>query len=272
MNWSHRRWWALGALLLGVLVIGLDTTILNVALPTLATGIHATTSELQWIVDAYVLVFAGLILPMGVLGDRWGRKRVAMIGLTAFAAASVAAATTTDPTTLIAARVFMGFGAAILSPVSVAIIPVLFSPKERGQAIAVTMMTMGVGMPLGPIIGGYLLRHFWWGSVFLINVPVVLVALVAIAVLLPESRDPEPERPDVPGGLLSTTGLVSFVYGVIAAPEHGWTSGVVVASLLGGTALIAAFVWWEQHVPSPMIDLGLFTRPRFLWGRSPERS
>src|SRR6266508_1692629 len=228
---GSRRWWALAALGLTVLTIGFDATILNVALPTLATALHASTGALQWMVDAYVLVFAGLLLPMGALGDRFGRKRLILVGLVLFGAASVLATYAGSTGPLIAARAIMGIGAAVLTPIAAAVLPVIFPPQERAKAISFFAIGMGVGVPLGPIIGGYLLKHFWWGSVFLVNVPVVVVALVAVMLLVPESKDPAPPRIDVVGLLL-----------------------------------IAAFVAWERRTAQPMIDLTLFARPRFLWG------
>jgi EmrB/QacA subfamily drug resistance transporter len=261
-----RRWSALGAMLLSVLTIGFDATILNVALPTLSTALHASTGQLQWIVDAYVLIFAGLLLPMGAIGDRYGRKRIMMFGLAAFGVASVVATYTGSAGTLIAARAVMGVGAAILTPIALAMIPVLFGPAERPRAVTVSMMAMGIGVPLGPIIGGYLLNHFWYGSIFLVNVPVVILGLAATAILVPESKDPTPRRADLVGSLLSTGGLVSFVYGVIEGPGRGWTDPVVLAGIGIGAALLAAFVAWEGHTREPMIDLSLFRRPRFLWG------
>jgi len=261
-----RRWWAFGALMLGMLTIAFDMTILNVALPTLATSVDATTSQLQWLIDAYVLVFASLMLPMGVLGDRYGRKRLIVAGLAMFAVSSVVAAATTSVGALIVVRAFMGLSAAILTPMVVAVIPVLFWPAERPKAIAYTMMAMGAGMPLGPIIGGYLLRHFWWGSIFLVNVPVAVVGLIAVVILLPESRDRAPQRPDLVGGALCVAGLVGFVYGVIEAPERGWGSRPVLTGLIVGLLLLAGFVGWERRTGTPMIDLRLFALPRFLWG------
>jgi EmrB/QacA subfamily drug resistance transporter len=263
---TNRRWWALGALVLSLLTIGFDATILNVALPNLATALDAGTSQLQWIIDAYVLVFAGLLLPAGALGDRYGRKLFLLAGLGLFGGASVLASYATSADTVIAARSVMGIGAAILTPITAAIIPTVFPPAERAKAIAFMAIGLGAGVPLGPIVGGYLLEHFWWGAVFLVNVPVVVVAMVAVAVLVPESKDRTPRRVDVVGGLLSTAGLVAFVYAVIAAPEHGWTSVRVVVGGLGGLALLGAFVAWERRVREPMIDLRLFGRPRFLWG------
>jgi EmrB/QacA subfamily drug resistance transporter len=261
-----RRWWALGALVLSLLTIGLDATILNVALPTLATELDAGTDGLQWMVDAYVLVFAGLLLPMGLLGDRYGRKRLLLAGLALFGAASIVATYAASTGQLIAARALMGAAAAVLTPISMAILPAIFPAAERAKAVAFAAIGMGLGVPLGPIVGGYLLGHFWWGSIFLVNIPVVVLALVAVATLVPESRDPAPGRIDILGALLSTTGLIALVYGVIEAPTRGWSSLTVVGSLAAGLALLAAFVAWESHTANPMIDLALFRRPGFLWG------
>jgi EmrB/QacA subfamily drug resistance transporter len=261
-----RRWWALGALVICLLTLGLDGTILNVALPTLATALGAGTSGLQWMVDAYVLVFAGLLLPLGAIGDRFGRKKVLIIGLLAFLAASVAAAYVTTTGQLVAARALMGFGSAIMTPVATAMIPVLFSPAERPRAIAAMAAAMGLGVPLGPIVGGYLLDHFWWGSIFLVNVPVAVLGLAAVALLVPETRDPAARPVDGVGAVLSTAGLITFVYGIIAAPRRGWGDAQVVTAVAAGVALLAAFVVWERRHRFPMIDLSLFARPRFLWG------
>ncbi len=263
---NTRRWWALAAIMLSMLTIGFDATILNVALPTLATALHAGTDGLQWMVNAYVLVFAGLLLPLGVLGDRFGRKRLMIVGLLLFGGASIVATYAGSVGALIGARAFMGVGAAILTPVGMALLPVLFPPEERAKAIAFAAIGMGAGVPLGPIIGGYLLGHFWWGSVFLVNVPVAVLGLIAIALFVPESRDPAPRRADVVGGVLSTAGLVSFVYGVIEVPKRGWGDALVLGSIALGVVLIAAFIAWERRTSDPMIDLGLFARPRFLWG------
>ncbi len=263
---NSRRGWALAALVLSVLTIGFDTTILNVALPTLGGAIHATNSQLQWIVDAYVLVFAGLLLPAGALGDRYGRKLLLMTGLALFGGASVLGAFVDSPGQLIAIRAAMGIGAAILTPITLAVLPVLFSPAERGKAVAIVTMGIGLGIPLGPLVGGYLLKHYWWGSIFLVNVPVAALALVAVALLIPESRDPAAGRVDLPGGVLSTAGLVVFVYGIIEAPDKGWGSGLVIAALAAGVVLLAAFAAWQLRARYPMIDLKLFRDARFLWG------
>ncbi|WP_067135416.1 MFS transporter [Microtetraspora malaysiensis] len=263
---SSARWWALGALVLSVLVLGLDATILNVALPTLATDLKATTGELQWIIDAYMVPFAALMLPAGALGDRFGRKRVLLTGLAAFGVASVVATFADGTGALIAARALMGAGAALIMPLSMSILPSVFGPEERGKAIAAWSAAMALGLPLGPVVGGYLLDHYWWGSIFLVNIPVVLVSLVAAAVLLPESRDPSGSRLDLPGALLSVTGLAALVYGVIQAPIDGWRDPGVLASLAAGVALLAAFVAVERRAAAPMMDLAFFRSRVFLWG------
>ncbi|MFC4532618.1 MFS transporter [Sphaerisporangium dianthi] len=263
---SSRRWWALGALVLSVLVIGLDLTVLNVALPTLATELGASTGDLQWIVVAYMVVFASLLLPAGALGDRFGRKRMLLAGLAAFGIASAVATYVGDAGWLIAMRALMGAGAAMIMPLSTSILPVIFPPHERARAIAAWTAGMALGLPLGPIVGGYLLDHFWWGSIFLINIPAVAVAVVAVAFLIPESKDPSASRVDLPGGLLSMAGLGALVYGVIQAPQDGWGDPVVLATVVGGLALLALFAIVEARMRAPMLDPGLFRQRVFLWG------
>ena len=217
-------------------------------------------------VDAYILVFAGLLLPAGAVGDRYGRKKVMMIGLALFGLASLAAAMTTSPAQLIAIRAVMGIGAAILTPITLAILPVIFPPEERTKAIAFATIGMGLGVPLGPLVGGYLLEHYWWGSIFLVNVPVVVLGLIAVGALVPESRDPDARPVDVPGALLSTVGLVALVYGIIEAPGRGWRDPLVGTAVAGGVLVLAVFVAWQRRARYPMIELDLFRRPRFLWG------
>jgi EmrB/QacA subfamily drug resistance transporter len=263
---DSRRWWALGALVICLLTLGLDGTILNVALPTLATDLGASTGGLQWIVDAYILVFAGLLLPIGALGDRIGRRRVLLVGLGVFLISSLAAAWTVSIGGLIAARAFMGLGSAIMTPMATAILPAIFPARERGRAISMMAAAMGLGVPLGPILGGWLLDHFWWGSVFLVNVPVAVIGILAALAFIPESRNATRRPADLLGGVLSTAGLVAVVYAVIEAPRRGWTDTVVLGGLGLGLVLLVAFVGWERRYPYPMIDLGLFRRPRFLWG------
>ncbi|MEW9529095.1 DHA2 family efflux MFS transporter permease subunit [Microbispora sp. NPDC049125] len=263
---STSRWGALGALVLSVLVIGLDATILNVALPTLATELHATTGDLQWILDAYMVPFAALMLPAGAFGDRYGRKRLLLIGLAAFGLASLVATFAGGTGALIAARALMGAGGAVIMPLSTSILPVIFPPAERGRAIAIWTAAMALGLPLGPLVGGYLLDHFWWGSIFLINIPVVVIALVAAIVFVPESRAASPSRLDVPGAVLSVTGLAALVYGFIQAPADGWGDPRVLAGLGAGAVLLVAFAGVEARTRRPMMDLGLFGNRVFLWG------
>ncbi|RKN50307.1 MFS transporter [Micromonospora endolithica] len=262
---NPRRWGALAALVLAALTLGFDITILNVALPTMAGDLSAGTSALQWIVNAYILVLAGLILTCGALGDRYGRKRLLIVGLALFAAASAAATWTTSVEVLIAARAVMGLGGAMIMPVAFAVLPALFPPAERGKAVALVVLGTGLGIPLGPLIGGYLLENFWWGSIFLINLPMAAIAILAIAVLMPENRDPHPARPDLPGALLSTAGLVALVYGIIEAPGRGWSDPLVLGALAVAAVLLAAFVTFELRTAEPMIELRLFGRAQFLW-------
>ena len=268
---AAKRWWALVALSVAVLAVGIDLTVLNVALPTLAKSLHASTSQLQWFVDSYSLVLAGLLLPAGLLADRFGRKRLLLVSLAVFGASSAGCAYAGSPTALIAIRAVRGGGAAIIVTVSLSVLAVLFpTDEERQKATAVIMGCTMLGYPLGPLLGGWLLNHFWWGSVFIINVPVVAVALVAIAMLMPESRGASASRLDGLGVLLSSLGLVGVTYGVIQAGEEGWSSTRAMAGLVIGAAALFAFVVWERRVTAshrvPLVDLGLFRSARFSWG------
>ncbi|MGP8181481.1 MAG: DHA2 family efflux MFS transporter permease subunit [Acidimicrobiales bacterium] len=266
-----RRWWALVALSVAVLVVGVDLTVLNVALPTLAGSLHASTSQLQWFVDSYSLVLAGLLLPAGLVADRYGRKRLLLVALSVFGASSAGCAYAGSPVALIAIRALLGGGAAVIVTVSLSILAVLFpTDGERQKATAVIMGCTMLGYPLGPVLGGWLLNHFWWGSVFLINVPLVAVALVAIAILMPESRGADPSRLDGLGVVLSSLGLVGVTYGVIQAGQEGWSSTRAVAGLVIGAVALLAFLAWERQVTRrhrvPLVDLGLFRSARFTWG------
>src|SRR5262245_32821229 len=219
---GRRKWWALGALALALMTVGLDLTILNVALPTLATELHASTSQLQWFADAYNLVLAAMLLPAGLLGDRFGRKRMLMLALGLFGAASLACSLAATPGQLIAGRAVLGLGAAFLMPLSMSVLTVLFTDEERPKAITAWVTANSLGIPLGPVVGGWLLDHYHWGAVFLINVPVAVVGFIAIAFLLPESRNPQRPRIDLIGVIASSVGLVALTYGVIEAGENGW--------------------------------------------------
>jgi EmrB/QacA subfamily drug resistance transporter len=259
-----RRWWILGALSLSLMVIGLDLTVLGVALPVLVTDLNATTTELQWIMDSYILVLAALLLPAGSLGDRIGRKRVLVAGLGLFLAGSLLCAYASSAGALIGFRAFMGLGGAIVMPLTLSVLPAIFSEQERPRAIAVWSVASGVSVALGPIVGGWLLDHYFWGSIFLFNVPFIVAAIVAVTWLVPESRDPRPRRSDPAGVLLAAGGLTSLVYAIIEQPTRGWDP-VTVTTLTAGAALLAAFAAWEARARHPVLNVRLFANPRFTW-------
>jgi EmrB/QacA subfamily drug resistance transporter len=267
MTTPHRSWWALGALSLAMLTIGLDTTVLTVALPTLAVALPASTDQLQWFGTAYTLVLAAALLPAGMLGDRFGRKRLLVGALTVFGLASAACAFAGSAGTLIAARAVLGLGAAVMMPLSMAVLPVLFPDSAaRGRALSIWIMSTAIGLPLGPIVGGWLLDTFWWGSVFLINVPLVALGIAAVALLVPESRSARAQPLDVPGVLLSSAGLLALTYGFVAAGRDGWTSTAALVGVPAGLLLLGGFVAWQRRAAHPLIDLGLFADPGFRGG------
>src|ERR1700724_292938 len=259
------RWWALAALVVSGLVVGLDTTVLITALPTLSSKLGATTSDLQWIVAAYTLTLGGLLLPAGVLGDRYGRKRMLLVGLALFGISSVIASQATTAVELIAMRAVMGIGAAFILPLSLSILPSMFTPEERPRAISATAAGAFLGLPLGPLLAGFLLTHYAWGSVFLINAPVVVLALVGVWFLVPEGKDPNPRSFDWVGGLLAVAGVTALVYGVIEQPIHGWTDPRVLVGIIAGAVILTAFVVWDLRHPSPFVDLGNFRSRGFTW-------
>ncbi|HEY2692557.1 MAG TPA: DHA2 family efflux MFS transporter permease subunit [Streptosporangiaceae bacterium] len=268
---ERRRWWALAALALSVLVVGLDLTVLNLALPTLGVQLHASTSDLQWFIDSYSLVLAAALLPAGLLGDRFGRKKMLILALILFAVASLACAYSQTSGELVAARAFLGLGAAVILPLSISVIPVLFTPEERPKAIAVVMGAVFIGYPVGPLLGGWLLDNFWWGAVFLINVPVIALALIAVTLLMPESRSEHRPRLDLAGVAISSLGLISLTYGVIKAGQDGWGDAAALATMVGGLVILAAFVAWERRVSrrpggQPLVQLSLFQSAGFTWG------
>jgi EmrB/QacA subfamily drug resistance transporter len=261
-----RRWKTLGVLSLSLVIIGLDNTILNVALPTLQDEFDASNSKLQWMVDSYLLVFAGLLLVFGTLGDRLGRKLVLQTGVSIFGLASLGALVADSAGEVIAVRAAMGVGAAMIMPATLSIIANVFDGEERGQAIGIWAALAAVGIGLGPLTGGLLLEWFDWSSVFLVNVPFAAAALLLGIRYVPESRDPRPGRFDLPGAALSTAGFVLLVYAIIEAPEQGWLSGFSLGTFGAGVALLAAFFWWERRTPEPMLDLGFFRSARFSVG------
>jgi EmrB/QacA subfamily drug resistance transporter len=264
MNGVPRRWLALGVLCASLLAIVVDNTIVNVALPTLARDLGADIGDLQWVVDAYTLVFAGLLLLAGALGDRFGRRRMLLIGLAVFGAASTWAAYSGSVAALIAARAVMGAGAALIMPATLSLLVSVFKDtRERSTAVGIWAATAGLGVALGPVIGGYLLDHFWWGSIFIVNVPLVAIAIVAGHRLIPESRDPVARPVDWIGAGLSSVGLVALVWAVIEAPSKDWTSTPVIGA--GGIAITAliAFVLWQRRTDEPLLDVRLFSNARF---------
>ena len=249
---------------MSLLIISLDNTILNVALPALVNDLGATTSQLQWIVDGYTLIFAGLLLTAGSLGDRFGRRGALSIGLVVFGIGSFASALADSATMLIFTRAFMGIGAALIMPATLSLLTNIFTdPKERARAIGAWAAIAGAGAAFGPLIGGFLLEHFWWGSVFLINVPVVIVAIIAGRLLLPTSRDETASRLDPVGAALSVAGLIAVLWGVIEGPSRGWSDPMVLAAMIGGVATLVAFVQWELRCSHPMLDVRFFRNPRF---------
>jgi len=270
MKDTSRRWWAMAAISVSVLVVGLDLTVLSLALPTIAASLHATTGDLQWITDSYTLVIAALILPAGLLGDRYGRKKILLAALVVFVGTSVWCAYSVSVGELIAARAVLGVAAAAILPLALSVIPVMFGEEERQRAISMMAAAIFVSYPIGPILGGFLLDHFWWGSVFLINVPVVAIALVAVAFLLPESRAEKRPSLDIPGIVISSAGLTGLTYGFIKAGEDGWTDGAALATIGAGVVVLALFVWWERFASrrggQPLVDLPLFRVAGFRWG------
>ncbi|TML12511.1 MAG: DHA2 family efflux MFS transporter permease subunit [Actinobacteria bacterium] len=260
---EERRWWILGVLCFSLLVIVLDNSILNVALPTIVRELHATNTQLQWMVASYTLVFAGLLLTAGSLGDRFGRRPALQVGFLLFGFGSLLSAIAGSPNVLIGTRAFMGIGGAFIMPATLSIITNVFPARERGRAIGVWAATAGVGAALGPITGGFLLQHFYWGSIFLVNLPIVGAGLLAGLFLIPNSKDPAPPRLDPIGALLSIAGLSTLLFAVIEAPNRGWGDAVTVACFIVAALLLAVFFAWELRIEHPMLDLSFFRNPRF---------
>ncbi|OZM73811.1 MFS transporter [Amycolatopsis antarctica] len=253
----------LAVLCLSLLVVVLDNTVLNVAIPSITNSLGASTADIQWMINAYSLVLAGLLLTTGSLSDRFGRKRSLLIGLVLFTGGSAFAAFAETSLQLIIARGGMGVGAAFLMPGTLAVLMQIFTPQERPKAIAAWSAVAMMGLALGPVVGGALLEHFWWGSVFLINLPVGLLAITAIALLVPESKDPTSRRADVPGVLLSMVMGIGIVYGIVSVAEHGWGSTQVLVPLAIGVAALTGFILWERRAASPMLDVTLFANKHF---------
>ncbi len=265
-----RRWWALGALVLAVLAVGLDGTILSVALPTLAGALHASESDLQWFASGYLLVLAAAMLPAGLLGDRYGRKKVLLAALGLFGVASAACAYASSAGAFIAARVALGMAGAAVIVMALSALTVLFSEEERPRAVGIWAAANFLALPIGPILGGWLLTHYWWGWVFVMNVPVAVLGLIAVFALVPESRASERPGLDLVGVAASSAGLVAVTYGVIEAGRNGWRNPGGLSWLIAGMLVLVGFVAWERRLGrrggQPLVDLGLFRSDSFTWG------
>jgi EmrB/QacA subfamily drug resistance transporter len=255
---------ALAVLCVAVLMTNIDNTILNVALPTLVRDLNAGASDLQWIVDAYVIVFAGLLLTAGSIADKIGRKKTFLAGLAIFAAGSAWAAFSGSVSLLIAARAGMGIGGALMIPSTLSIISDMYDDaRERQRAISLWAATTGFAVALGPIAGGLLLAHFWWGSVFLVNVPIAILGLICGAWLVPDSRNPAAARPDLPGVAGSIAGIGLVLWAIIEGPDKGWTSDAVLGAFAAGVVVLALFALWEWRSAHPMLNLGYFHNRAF---------
>jgi EmrB/QacA subfamily drug resistance transporter len=262
-----RRWWILATMCLSLVLIVATVSSVNVAIPALSgSALRPSDTQVLWIVDAYALVFAALLLPAGALGDRFGRKGALQLGLLLFLVGATLASAATTINQLIACRAVMGAAAALIMPSTLSILVNVFPPHERTKAIAIWAATSGGAGAIGPVASGYLLGHFWYGSVFLVNVPIIALALVAGRFLVPKSRDPKKAPLDPLGAVLSTLGIGSLVYGLIQAPDRGWGSGATLTAFAIALVVLAAFVAWELRVDEPMLDMSLFRNAAFSAG------
>jgi EmrB/QacA subfamily drug resistance transporter len=262
----RRRWFLLGIMCLSLVMVVMSVSGLNVALPSLQTDLKGTSTELQWIIDAYALVFAALLLPAGALGDRFGRKRALLLGLSIFVVGSVVGGIGTAAPQIIAGRVINGIGAAFIMPATLSLITTIFSPEERSKAIAIWAGFAGAGGALGPIVSGALLERYWWGAAFLANVPIVLLVIVVVAAFSPTSKDPDATPLDPMGALLSLVGLAALVYGIIEGPEKGWTDPTVLVAFVLAVISLSSFMAWEKRSPHPMLPLSFFQDRRMSVG------
>ncbi|MFE2420569.1 MFS transporter [Streptomyces hokutonensis] len=261
---SHpKRWIVLGVICLAQLTVLLDNTVLNVAIPSLTRELDASTADIQWMINAYSLVQSGLLLTAGSAADRYGRKKMLITGLVLFGTGSLIAGLADSTGQLIVARAGMGVGGALLITTTLAVVMQIFAPEEQPKAIGIWAAVNALGFATGPLLGGFMLNHFWWGAIFLINLPVAALALVAAVALVPESKSPRGDRPDLLGALLSTVGMAALVYAIISGPAHGWTSGRVLLTGVLAVVVLAAFAYWEHRVPYPMLDLDFFRDRRF---------
>ncbi|MFJ4712798.1 MFS transporter [Streptomyces sp. NPDC088785] len=258
-----QRWIILGVICLAELTVLLDNTVLNVAIPSLTRELHASTSDIQWVISAYSLVQSGLLLTAGSTADRYGRRKMLAAGLVLFGIGSLVAGLADSTAQLIAARAGMGVGGALLMTTTLAVVVQIFDDTERVRAIGLWATVNSLGFAAGPLIGGVLLDHFWWGAIFLVNIPVAVLALAAVLMLVPESKNPRGDRPDLLGALLSTVGMTGVVYAIINGPDQGWTSGATLVPAAVGAGFLAAFVGWELRVPYPMLDMHFFRDQKF---------
>ncbi|WP_338698232.1 MFS transporter [Streptomyces sp. Q6] len=258
-----QRWLILGVICLAQLTVLLDNTVLNVAIPSLTTELHASTSDIQWVISAYSLVQSGLLLTAGSTADRYGRKKMLAAGLVLFGVGSLVAGLADSTGQLIAARAGMGVGGALLMTTTLAVVVQIFDDAERVKAIGLWATVNSLGFAVGPLLGGVMLDHFWWGAIFLINIPVAVIGLVAVLALVPESKNPRGDRPDLLGALLSTVGMTGVVYAIITGPGDGWTAGSTLAPAAIGAVFLAAFVAWELRIPYPMLDMHFFRDQKF---------
>jgi len=262
----QRRWWILIVIAISVLIVVLDSTIVNIALPTLQRELNTTMSQLQWIINAYILTFGALMLTMGALGDRIGRAKILQLGIIIFAGGSLAASFASSGGQLILWRAVMGIGGAMILPATLAIITNVFPREERGKAIGIWAGLNGIGIALGPIIGGLIIDNIGWHWIFLVNLPITAIALIAGWFLVPDSRDPHSNPIDVLGTTLSVLGLSALVFGLIQGSRWGWSDPAIIGSLAGSVVLIAIFILWESHQSSPMLEVNFFRNARFSAG------
>jgi MFS transporter, DHA2 family, multidrug resistance protein len=268
---GSRRWWALGAVFLTILCVGVDSTVLSVALPTLAKSLHASETDLQWFSSGYFLVLAAAMLPAGLLGDRYGHKLVFLVSLGLFGVGSAACAFSTSVTEFMAARVLLGLAGAGVIVMAISSLTVLFSKEERPKAVGILGAGNFLAMPIGPILGGWLLTNYWWGWVFLVNVPIALVGFVAAVTLLPEFRASGRPGFDLAGIAASVVGLVAVTYGLIRAGQGGWSDDGALLAIIGGIAILFGFFAWERRLTrrpggQPLLDMTLFSSASFTWG------
>ena len=265
----ENRWIILGVMCIVLFIISIDNTVLNLALPSISKSFSATASQLQWVVDAYTLVFASVLITTGVIGDRFGRKMMLLSGLALFGLGSLGAAFSVSTNMLIAFRAVLGLAGAAVMPSTLSILTSVFEDThERAKAIAIWSSIFSIGAGIGPIIGGFLIDSFNWPSVFFLNVPIVMIGILGAVIYVPESSDPATPKPDFPGVLLSVTGLFTLVYGMIRAGEKGWTSTEVLISFTISILFIAVFIWWENHSPNPMLPLVFFKNMSFTGANS----